>query len=1063
MNQLKDIRLQQYLMNKKLQKMYSPYADTDKDGFVNMMDCYPFDPKRHGVWGWIKKNILRQPETKVETKEIPAPEPTGIRVVDIVKKDPETGKTTGGGNIIIRGKDAWERPVRRGGGGGGRSPTTVSVSATGDVFESEIEEFGQKKGIIAPPIQVKEEPKTEVERLRTEPAVIDVAKPLTETQIQTGKDIEKQYKKDQFKKRFWDEPVEKFQSAFESLPAVDLTPTTYWADAPATVVDVPDVPRRETVVTRPPTTKELEEGKYFWAVKRGELNYEQMLETQKVEMKATETANRVAGDVSAKAKNLADKKFNEIQNQVNAGKITVEQGQKKLDAYVENLNKRTNKEFDYKFNKDMKPYIDSVSKKLEISRNKAIEEVKKRVDKDSLGLKTTGAVLTGVVYGAVGTAVPAIGAGFIAGGGTYLATGGGQKIVEAFKEQPYTTGFKLGGGIAGAMVGGGLVGYGKGKFVKGKTAEAIRRGTVKTKYTDLTKAVQLRKVKLTSAQKLQVRTLIDRGYTIRLVKTSLKPAKGFQKYTPKVKGQFVEVLSRKGKVVDRFSLGTVKASFRGKPLQADIYNIAKGQIAKGRIDYLSRTWGFKRLTRYKPTEGRWVSKTGKPLSYAEMIERAKVLSYDQLPSRYFKITGRAELKQLTKITKPKWIKKQPVQRPTLADLEMGRAWWGDTKTYGKADIRYVGRTVRTEAVIMGKPRLGGFDMGFIGAKTDIGVGRSIFRRIIPKKTPQGKIPKTARVYPDFPEITWQRIKPTKDIIPKSLRNIIKQAPKGSQEWVRGQVLAHHRVSGKWISKSWVRELVKKSRPTKPAGGTPFEGQISRAGFNRLRQQTQSSYQQYQQIQQPMQSYALEVPSKTYGAITSQTVASLTPSYAFSSTLVSGVRGGVIGTTMTKTRVRQLQKIRMEQRMRQQNITKMYSEQLMRIGSEAKMQTRVQTVQVTKLQTKLRQKQVTKLKTKQTTPFSPIIPPIRIPFQPTFPFPKPRPENGTKRKRRKGNGYIKALKKAYQPSVGAVALGITAKKKPTTLTGLELRPVVKKRKGIKRRNSNYLQNVNKILG
>ena len=71
MNKLKDIRLNQYLMNKKLMKTYSPYADTDKDGFINMMDCYPFDKNRHGWLGdtWRKVKGVVIPKT-------PTPPPT---------------------------------------------------------------------------------------------------------------------------------------------------------------------------------------------------------------------------------------------------------------------------------------------------------------------------------------------------------------------------------------------------------------------------------------------------------------------------------------------------------------------------------------------------------------------------------------------------------------------------------------------------------------------------------------------------------------------------------------------------------------------------------------------------------------------------------------------------------------------------------------------------------------------------------------------------------------------------------------------------------------------------
>lgn len=86
----------------------------------------------------------------------------------------------------------------------------------------------------------------------------------------------------------------------------------------------------------------------------------------------------------------------------------------------------------------------------------------------------------------------------------------------------------------------------------------------------------------------------------------------------------------------------------------------------------------------------------------------------------------------------------------------------------------------------------------------------------------------------------------------------------------------------------------------------------------------------------------------------------------------------------------------------------------------------------------------------------------VPFGGFF-FPRRKKERRI-RTRVTRSKYLKRIRRMYQPSVGAVTLGVKAKKKPIRLTGLELRPIIsKKGKGIKRKKSTYLQNVNKILG
>lgn len=104
-----------------------------------------------------------------------------------------------------------------------------------------------------------------------------------------------------------------------------------------------------------------------------------------------------------------------------------------------------------------------------------------------------------------------------------------------------------------------------------------------------------------------------------------------------------------------------------------------------------------------------------------------------------------------------------------------------------------------------------------------------------------------------------------------------------------------------------------------------------------------------------------------------------------------------------------------------------------------------------------------------TPRVPIRPKIRIPPPIILPPFIPRKETKEERKRRKrAEAIYRKQQLAYAASVGAVTLGITAPRVPTDiLTGLELRPVIRKKKGKKRKkksrsSNNYINNLNKVL-
>ena len=95
------------------------------------------------------------------------------------------------------------------------------------------------------------------------------------------------------------------------------------------------------------------------------------------------------------------------------------------------------------------------------------------------------------------------------------------------------------------------------------------------------------------------------------------------------------------------------------------------------------------------------------------------------------------------------------------------------------------------------------------------------------------------------------------------------------------------------------------------------------------------------------------------------------------------------------------------------------------------------------------------------PIVPTVPVIDFPFA----FRPPRETKAERKRRKRAEAISRKQQLAYQASVGAVTLGITAPRIPRVrLTGLELRPVIRKKKKKKKKvySNNYINNLNKIL-
>jgi len=204
---LKNMNLQSYLMNRNLQKMFSPFSDTDKDAFVNAFDCYPFDSSRHGVKSWLKsvgrKLGIIKAEKKPSKQIAPpsrqrGPPSKNVEPIEIgsVTKELPKGITTPEQAIEYGRKEA-EKELRKRGititGGGGRfipSPSSVSVKELKrQEAERRKEEEAKRK------VEVKEitkaqklAPKVKTE-IPVEVSVVSSYQPKTEAEISQTKKL----------------------------------------------------------------------------------------------------------------------------------------------------------------------------------------------------------------------------------------------------------------------------------------------------------------------------------------------------------------------------------------------------------------------------------------------------------------------------------------------------------------------------------------------------------------------------------------------------------------------------------------------------------------------------------------------------------------------------------------------------------------------------------------------------------------------------------------------------------------------------------------------------------
>lgn len=381
------------------------------------------------------------------------------------------------------------------------------------------------------------------------------------------------------------------------------------------------------------------------------------------QFKIEEEAEKIAQDLLPTYQELAQKQADEIQNSISRGDLTYEQGQEKLQDYVSNLETKFSQEVSTK----VQPYSEQLSKETgEILTQAA----KKRIISDTLAtapiMAATGFGLG--LLGAVSKPVAAV-SGILGGA---IAVKEAPAIFEMARAGEYeglvgagiSLGAFAGGGYAGARVGGNLKS-------SSEVSDAIQRARIQTTSSAANFDALVKQLKLSDAAKLEIKTLVDRGYTLRLLKAGLVAATSSDaKLLPNVQGRLIEVVGRDGRVVERVAIGRFFAqSQKGKTFSRDVLNRAVGKLEGNKALYYNRI-----------IEGKIKGERFKPIYETKVLEEVElkgaVGTYDPvtgLPVKELYGEGRIDLVGAEKVKTGKvWQYEPYVKEMSAVDLLFGK-------------------------------------------------------------------------------------------------------------------------------------------------------------------------------------------------------------------------------------------------------------------------------------------------------------------------------------------------------------------------------------------------------
>ena len=791
-------------------------SDKDRDGVPNIFDCKPNDPKRDSLLGDIArgvKNIISPP------KPTPAPQPTKTVTIplppsSLPKSSPATPTLPAGSPIynqpskpVSKPSLPVSRPSGGGGGGGGTSGGTIplpqepskpslplpqqpskpsvplpepksipgvsmpSTKVYGPVQltpqERALQEFAKQSQATLPyqqrgtlyggyPVQVQPSQKPSGFGITTSSIISPSAttqieylgskkEPLTYVEDYRNKDYVKEdiYGTGGYSRSI--QPSEGFKvKADYYTPSGYVQATqgsgliegavkiiTYPQTKLSETIKVPETPEVfKTEFKSPGTAPYQQRGtattSYVYKGIEGQTGRERIV-TESLQV------NKIQNEINQFGEEIVNKYSKEIQGKIKSGEI---KDQTQLDSAIN----KYNKEMESELNKVAEPLI----KKYELD---VTQREKERIKSLAVGLAKERSLITPETVLSMGLyAVPYY-------GGTLFAA----ETYKSVKERgALQTGKELAIMAPFALVGGKVISKIKGTREASKIREAMLEGKVVNKEAGVIIESEIGRLNLSKDMQIELQKYLEAGYTVRRYDTELIPKAGLEDLTPKVKGKFLEVTTKEGNVVERFGVGDVSATYKGK-----------------KVDQLTLSQGISKIEQ----------ETGKIKGYAEIVVAKRQPSFDLLTGRFseYKKPTLTKYKEETTLTSFKKIPAgRAIETETITSLigNGGKRYKGQGllegygKRYGETPMRIlpdfdlitgkpVSKTVQREVQILREAELEAKkypSLKYKQTKTYQSAGAGITTFI--KETPKKKVPSRAWDFQDtFKEGTKPKIEP----------------------------------------------------------------------------------------------------------------------------------------------------------------------------------------------------------------------------------------------------------------------------------------------------------------
>lgn len=303
------------------------------------------------------------------------------------------------------------------------------------------------------------------------------------------------------------------------------------------------------------------------------------IQNKNLEIKAREIATR---EYNKDIQNVNIIK-NQIQQRINRGEISVEQGNKELKDYTSSLDEaRINKvqsEIQPEI-KDLQKEVDSAAKKGKVSK---------------IVIKTGEAFAIGAVTGGLYGAAPrAVKLGADVAFGTLAAyevsnlaqdVGAGEAGALDVVGFGLTTGAAITGFAAGAKV----TGSARTSETQNKLDLAIKNSDIVVKTEGIIKETSLSKLDIPSLDKVKLEAQVNAGNSVRKIDVKIRPRSTAEQELietelPYRNIEFVEVTNQFGNVIDRIAIGKVKLEGKsGKVFKQDIISGTEAYIGEGGV------------------------------------------------------------------------------------------------------------------------------------------------------------------------------------------------------------------------------------------------------------------------------------------------------------------------------------------------------------------------------------------------------------------------------------------------------------------------------------------------